>query len=581
VKLSANALEVLKRRYLLRDYKGRIIESPKQMFKRVAKAVASVDKKFNDDSAKSEDDFFRVMSDLEFLPNSPTLMNAGTPLNQLSACFVLPIHDNIESIFDGVKDMALIHKTGGGTGFNFSKLRPKDDIVMSTKGKASGPVSFMRVFDSATDVIKQGGKRRGANMAILNIDHPDIEQFISAKNFGGFRNFNFSIAVTDKFMAAVRQNKEIKLINPRNNKAVNRVSAKALFNKIIENAWLTGDPGLIFIDEINRKNPLKSLGRIESTNPCGEQPLFPYESCNLGSINLTRFVRDKKIDWDKLRDVVRTAVHFLDNVIDLNNFPLPEIRKATLANRKIGLGVMGWAEMLISLGIPYDSDKALRLADKLMRFITLTAREKSVELGFKRGSFPNFRKSSWKSRFRALRNSTVTTIAPTGTISIIAGCSSGIEPLFAVSFVRVVMEGTRLLEVNSLFEQIAKERGFFSKRLMNLIAQDGSVRGIKDVPSDIRKLFVTAFDIRPETHVKMQAVFQKHTDNAVSKTCNLKQEATKNDVKKIYLLAHKLKCKGITVYRYGSKKEQVLNFGKKVSVESEYAGGCPAPYCPF
>ncbi len=588
-KLTVNSLEVLRKRYLLRDETGRIIETPAQMFLRVARAIAKVDKNYGENPKESEKTFYEMMAKLEFLPNSPTLFNAGTKLGQLSACFVLPVEDSLKSIFTAVKNMAIIEQSGGGVGFDFSKLRPKGDIVKSTKGVASGPVSFMRVFDVATDVIKAGGKRRGAMMGILRVDHPDIEEFITAKQKPGvLSNFNISVAVTDDFMEKLEGDEEYWLVNPRNKRKVRKLKARYIWNLIAESAWKSGDPGVVFIDEVNRHNPTPEVGRIEATNPCGEQPLLPYESCNLGSINLSRIVENGKINWKKLRKTVRNAVHFLDNVIDANKFPLKKIEQMTKANRKIGLGIMGFADMLIKLGIPYNSEKALKLAEKLMKFITDEARKKSVELGEERGSFPNFDKSIWKDKYSAMRNATVTTIAPTGSISIIAGCSSGIEPLFAISFIRNVLGGTRLFEINPLFELTAKERGFYSAKLLEKIAKTGSVQKIKEVPDDVKKIFVTALDISPEWHVKMQAAFQKYTDNAVSKTVNLPFEASVEDVRKIFELAWKLKCKGVTVFRYGSKPEQVLYIGeiktekkKFVTAESEYAGGCPTKTCPF
>ncbi|MFQ6020662.1 MAG: vitamin B12-dependent ribonucleotide reductase [Candidatus Aenigmatarchaeota archaeon] len=584
LKLTVNAINVLQRRYLLRNNKGEIIESPTEMFRRVAKAIAKVDKKYRKNPKKAERDFYNMMANLEFLPNSPTLMNAGTELGQLSACFVLPVEDSIKSIYNAVRDMALIQQSGGGTGFSFSRLRPKGDIVRTTHGIASGPVSFMRVFDVATDVIKQGGKRRGANMGILRVDHPDVMEFITAKNKESFlNNFNLSVAVTENFMKAVKKDKEYNLINPRIKKPVLKLKAKDVFNLIISMAWKKGDPGIVFIDEVNKYNPTPKLGEIESTNPCGEQPLLPYESCNLGSINLSKMINKNKIDWKKLKRIVHNAVHFLDNVIDANKYPLKQVERMTKGNRKIGLGVMGFADMLIQLGIPYDSEKAIKTAEEVMKFISKEAKKASIQLAKERRAFPNFRKSIYKKK---IRNATITTIAPTGTISIIAGCSSGIEPLFAISFVRNVMEGTQLLEVNPLFEKIAKEKGFYSTELMMKIAKKGSIKNIKEIPKNIRKLFVTAHDISPEYHVKIQAAFQKYTDNAVSKTVNLPHTATIDEVKKVFLLAYKLKCKGVTVYRYGSKKEQVLNIGEVtgdeyVSADAEYAGGCPTPYCPW
>jgi ribonucleoside-diphosphate reductase alpha chain len=595
LKLGVNAIKVLKNRYLMKDYDGKVTETPSQMLRRVAKAVAKADLLYDkkSDVERTAETFYQVTANREFLPNSPTLMNAGTRLGQLSACFVLPVEDSIEGIFTTLKHMALIHQSGGGTGFSFSKLRPAGDIVGSTKGVASGPVSFMTIYDAATNVIKQGGRRRGANMAILDANHPDILKFIEAKSREGvLTNFNISVAVTDQFMDAVEKDAKYDLINPRSGEAEAKLRARHVFDLIVSNAWRTGDPGLIFIDEINRHNPTPQLGEIRSTNPCGEQPLLPFESCNLGSINLAKMVKDGEVDWEKLRRIVRTAVHFLDNVIDVNRFPVPEIGELTRANRKIGLGVMGFADMLIMLGIPYDSEEALALAEKVMKFVSDEATKKSVEIGKQRGTFPNFKGSIWEKRgYKTIRNSTVTTVAPTGTISIIAGCSGGIEPIFAVAFVRNVMEGTRLLETQPTFEELAKERGFYSRDLMLEIAKTGSIQKLEEVPEDVRRVFVTSLDIDPEWHVRMQAAFQKYVDNAVSKTVNLPPDATVEDVRRVYLLAYKLKCKGITVYRYGSKKEQVLYVGplltkelateKHVSADSEYSGGCPTCSYPF
>jgi ribonucleoside-diphosphate reductase alpha chain len=588
-KFTVNALEVLRKRYLLRDETERIIETPDKLFMRVAEAVARVDEKYGGESKESEKIFYSMMTKLEAIPNSPTLFNSGTETGQLSACFVLPIEDSLESIFTTAKNMALIEQTGGGVGFDFSKLRPNGDIVRSTKGVASGPVSFMRVFDTATEVIKAGGKRRGAMMGVLRVDHPDIIEFITSKQKPGFlSNFNISVAVTDDFMKTLEEDGKYWLINPRNKERVTKLKAKDVWDLMTKSAWASGDPGVIFIDEINRYNPTPEIGRIESTNPCGEQPLLPYESCNLGSINLSRMVEDGKIDWEKLRETVRNAVHFLDNVIDANKYPLKEIEAITRANRKIGLGVMGFADMLIKIGVPYNSEEALQLAENLMKFIEEEARKKSVEIGEERGSFPNFEKSIWKDKHNAMRNATVTTIAPTGSISIIAGCSSGIEPMFAISFIRNVLGGTRLFETNPLFEIMAKKRGFYSAKLLEEIAKTGSVQKIDGVPEDIKRLFVTALDIKPEWHVRMQAAFQKYTDNAVSKTVNLPNKARIEDVRKIFKLAWRLKCKGVTVFRYGSKPEQVLYIGEIktkerqfVTADSEYAGGCPTKTCPF
>lgn len=562
LKLTVNAIRVLQRRYLLRDEQGKIIETPSQMVRRVAKEVVKADKLYDKraDLAKTEEEFYRMIANLEFLPNTPTLMNAGAPLGQLSACFVLPVEDSIVGIYDALKAMALIHQSGGGTGFAFSKLRPAGDLVKSTKGVASGPVSFMRIFDTSTDVIKQGGKRRGANMGVLRADHPDILQFITAKAMeGSLVNFNISVGVNDVFMEAVKKDQEYDLINPRTGKPERGLRAREVFDLIVNMAWRTGDPGIIFLEEINRHNPTPNLGQMESTNPCGEVPLLPYESCNLGSINLAKMIKDGDIDWEKLRKTVRTAVHFLDNIIDVNKYPIPEIEAATKSTRKIGLGIMGFAEMLLEQGIPYDSDQALAKAEEVMKFISEEGRKMSVELAEKRGSFPAFKGSLWEKRgYKKMHNATVTTIAPTGTISIIAGTTSGIEPLFAISYIRNVMGGIQLLEVNPAFERIAKERGFYSQELMVKLSKLGSIRKVEEIPEDVRRVFVTAFDVAPEWHVRMQATFQKYVDNAVSKTVNLSHHATHDDVRKVYLLAYKLKCKGITIYRYGSKAEQVL-----------------------
>ncbi len=591
LELSLNAQKVLQKRYLLKDEEGSTIETPKEMFKRVSKTIASADDLYDGtDTVKTEHEFYQVMSRLEFLPNSPTLMNAGTAINQLSACFVIYVEDSIEGIFNALKHMALIHKSGGGVGFSFSNIRPKGDVVKSTKGIASGPVSFMKIFDTATDVIKQGGRRRGANMGILDVRHPDILEFITLKEkIGVLTNFNISVAVDDEFMNAALNNEKYSLINPRNGKNVKNLNAKEVFDLIVNTAWKCGDPGIVFIDKVNRKNPTPDAGKIEAMNPCGEQPLLNYESCNLGSINLTKMVKDGEIDFNKLKRTVETAVHFLDNVIDVNTFPISRIKIETLKNRKIGLGVMGFAEMLIMLGIPYDSQNALDTAEKIMEFITAHARKASEELGKSKGSFPNFKGSIYHKGYSAMRNATVTTIAPTGTISIIADATSGIEPLFAVSFIRDVMEGEKLLEVNRLFKETAKKEGFYSDKLMNKIARNGSLQEIDGIPADVKRIFVAAHDIDPEWHVKIQAAFQKYVDNAVSKTVNLSHHAPPEDIKKIILLAHKLKCKGITVYRYGSKGKQVLYLSsfkntdeeEHLNVDSEYAGGCPSSSCQF
>lgn len=583
-KLSLNAVQVLERRYLLKDEQGRVIETPREMFRRVAKAIASVERRKKE---YWEEEFFTIMNRLEFMPNSPTLMNAGTKIGLLSACFVLGLEDSLKSIFDTLKLTALTHQAGSGTGFDFSPLRPKGDIVKSTQSVASGPVSFITIFDRMTEIIKQGGRRRGANMAVLRVDHPDIIDFITIKSTGEYlKNFNISVAVTDKFMKAVNKGTNFDLINPRNNEVVKSVNAREIWNRIITNAWTTGDPGLIFIDEINRKHPLNF--KVTAVNPCGEVPLMPNESCNLGSINLSKFVVNKKVNFEKLRKVVKIAVRFLDNVIDRNRYISKKTGEVTLKNRKIGLGVMGFAEMLILMGVPYNSNQALNVARKLMKVISEEARKASQELAKEKGKFPNFKFSKYR---KEQRNATTITIAPTGSISIIAGASSGIEPLFALSFVRNVMGGTKLLEVNPIFEEVIRQRGIYSRELMMKVAKYGSCQKIEGISKDLKRLFVSALDIKPEWHVKMQAVFQKYTDNAVSKTINLPYEATISDVEKAYKLAYKLKCKGITVFRYGSKGEQVLYIGgitgkergesEYVSAGAEFSGGCPEPYCTF
>ncbi len=558
--LTENAKIVLEKRYLRKDEKGRAIEEPKDLFRRVAYDIAQADEKYGEDPKKAEEDFYQIMSNLEFLPNSPTLMNAGTSIQQLSACFVLPVEDSMEGIFGAIKDTALIHQSGGGTGFSFSKIRPKGDIVRSTGGVASGPISFMRVFNASTDVIKQGGKRRGANMGILRVDHPDIADFITVKeNLEELTNFNLSVAVTEDFMRAVSEKKKYDLINPRTQKVVKQLDAETILDKIVEKAWKSGEPGIIFLDRINKNNPVPRIGKIEATNPCGEQPLLPYESCNLGSINLAKMITNKKVDFQKMVRVITHAIHFLDNVIDRNKYPLKKIEEMTYANRKIGLGVMGFADMLLQLNVPYNSEKALQIGEKIMNFIQKEGRKASKKLGEQRKSFPNFKGSIWENK-GAMRNATVTTIAPTGTISIIAGCSSGIEPLFAVFFIRNVLDkDDRLIEINPHFEKIAKEKGFYSQDLMEKIAKKGSIQEIEEIPNEIKQVFVTALDISPEWHVQMQAAFQKYTDNAVSKTVNFRKEATVEDIRQVFKMAYELECKGVTVYRYGSRKEQVLS----------------------
>jgi len=587
LKLSPNAIKVLERRYLRKDEEGNLIETPEQMFTRVASAIAIADKQYglSDENIKIlQDAFFKMMVNLEFLPNSPCLMNAGKEMGQLSACFTLPIEDSMESIFETLKVTSLIHKSGGGTGFNFSRLRPKNAVVKTTGGVASGPISFMRVYDAATEAVKQGGTRRGANMGILRVDHPDIMEFICCKeNNNHITNFNISVAITDEFMRRLASGEDYDLIDPHTHKPVQKINSKEVFNLIVKQAHKNGEPGMIFIDRINQYNPTPKLGMIESTNPCGEQPLLPYESCDLGSINLDQMCKLEnnglasasqshrksalrcEIDWERLKEVTGLAVHFLDNLIDVNKFPLPEIEKATKATRKIGLGVMGWSSLLIRLSIPYNSEEAVALAEKVMSFILDQANKKSLELGKTKGVFPAFKGSIYdrKDGTTRMRNATLTTIAPTGTISIIAGpCSSGIEPLFALSYHRSVMDNDKLVEVEPLFEQVARERGFYSSQLMEKIAQSASIKDIKEIPEDVRRIFVTSHDIAPEWHVRMQAAFQKYVHNATSKTINFPHEATIEEVRKSYVLAFDSNCKGITIYRDRSREEQVLNVGK-------------------
>jgi len=578
--LSDNAIKVLEKRYLAKDETGKLLEDPEGMFRRVAKTIASADKSYVSSSElkKTEKEFFDMMANLEFLPNSPTLMNAGRPLGQLSACFVLPIEDTMEGIFDSIKNAALIHKSGGGTGFSFSRLRPKGATVNSTGGVASGPVSFMKVFNAATEAVKQGGTRRGANMGILRVDHPDIREFITCKQDNrDITNFNISVAVTEKFMEAAQKGLEYDLIDPVTKKAVKKENAKEIFDMIVNNAWKNGEPGIVFLDRINRANVTPELGEIESTNPCGEQPLLPFEACNLGSINLSLMVKDTgdgmEVDYDKLAATVRKAVHFLDNVIDVNRYPLPQIDEMTRGTRKIGLGVMGWADMLCRLGIPYNSQQAINLAEKLMHFIQDEARRMSVELAEKKGVFPLYDKSIYKELGVKVRNATTTTIAPTGTLSIIAGCSSGIEPIFAISYIRNVMDNDELIEVNPIFREKAVRGGFYSDDLMRRIAKEGSLKEFAEIPEDVKEIFVTAHDISPEWHVRMQASFQKYTDNAVSKTVNLSHDATRDDVREVFELAYKTCCKGVTIYRDGSREMQVLNIGQVKGKETTAAGG--------
>jgi ribonucleoside-diphosphate reductase alpha chain len=568
-KISGNSLTVLEKRYLARNERGDIIETAEELFSRVARFVASADSLYgasDEEINESATKFYEMMAGMMFIPNSPTLMNAGRPLGQLSACFVLPVEDSMEGIFDSLKHMALIHKSGGGTGFSFSKLRPKNDMVSSTAGVSSGPVSFMNIFNAATETVKQGGTRRGANMAILNIDHPDIMEFIQAKSdLSSLTNFNISVALTDAFMKAARNGEDYDLINPRSGEKCGRLNAKKVYDLIIEMAWKNGEPGIIFIDRINEFNPLKKIGLIESTNPCGEQPLLPYESCNLGSINLNSIVKGEgssaEIDFAMLRELTNEAVHFLDNVIDMNSYPLKEIEKKTKMNRKIGLGIMGYADMLIKLGIAYDSEEALSVAESVMSAIQNESKLKSAELAAKRGAFPTFEKSEYAARGeKPLRNATTTTIAPTGTISIIADSSSGIEPIFALAYVRNVMDNNRLIESNPAFEAVVNNLGdgYDKQYIMDRVAEHGSAREVEELPQDIRRIFATAHDISPDWHIRTQGIFQKYIDNAVSKTVNFSGSATKEDIRKVYDLAYELDCKGVTVSRDGSRDNQAL-----------------------
>ena len=555
--ITERAKKVLEIRYLIKNQKGEVIETPEQMFKRVSNYVAIAEKLYKENPEEWAEKFYELISSLRFLPNSPALMNAGKPKAQLAACFVLPVEDSIEAIFKTLKDAALILQSGGGTGFNFSHLRPKGDVVRSTGGIASGPVSFMKIFDRASDIIKQGGARRGANMGILRVDHPDILEFIKLKRFEDLSNFNISVAVTDKFMEALFKDDYYPLVNPRNGKIVKKIKAKEVFDEIVQSAWETGDPGIIFIDTINRYNPTPHIGQIESTNPCGEQPLLPYEACILGSINLSKYVKDKQINYELLENDVKTAVRFLDDAIDVNHYPVPEVEKMHKGNRKIGLGVMGWADFLVELKIPYNHKRAFQLAESIMKFIKEKSHEASQELAQKRGVFPNFKGSIWDKSGILIRNATTTTIAPTGTISIIADCSSGIEPYFLLAYKQRILD-TEFEIINKYLVEIAQNEDFYSDEFINTLRQKGTLRGIKGVPSNIKELFKTSFEIFPEEHIEMQASFQKYTDNAVSKTINLPQRTKKEEVAKIFILAYKKGLKGITIFRYGSKRGTLL-----------------------
>jgi len=585
---SENAHTVLKKRYLKRSVDGEILEKPGDLLLRVAEAVASAEEKYENDVEQMTIMFYNMMAQKEFLPNSPTLMNAGRELGQLSACFVLPVEDSMESIFSAVKNTALIHKSGGGTGFSFSKIRPVNDAVMSTKGVSSGPISFMTVFDQATETVKQGGVRRGANMAVLRVDHPDIEEFINVKrNMEKLNNFNLSVAATDDFMDAVERGTNYNLINPRDGSIIDSRDANEIFNSIIDSAWNSGEPGLIFIDRMNDANPTPHIADIEATNPCGEQPLLPYEACNLGSVNVSAMAEPNEagtfiLNWNRLDRTVKTAVRFLDDVIEINRYPLEKIAEMVAGNRKIGLGVMGFADLLFKLRIPYDSEEALLFAEELMSFIAEKGRKASIELAEERGPFPNFKGSVYDNKHMpAVRNATVTTIAPTGSISILAGCSGGIEPVFALAFTRrnLLDQDDELHEVVPEFGRTARDRDFFSEEVFSSIAEKGSCQGIQEVPRDIQRVFVTSHDISPAYHVRMQAAFQKYTDNAVSKTVNLPESASRKSVAEVFKLSRRLGCKGVTVYRDKSRDKQVLNLAK--SKEAEQASDLPLPAIPI
>jgi ribonucleoside-diphosphate reductase alpha chain len=569
--LTPQAITILEKRYLKRDARGQVIETPEEMFWRVAQNIAEAERFYGNQAALEElsETFFRMMASLEFLPNSPCLMNAGRDLQQLAACFVLPVEDSLDSIFETVKQTALIHQSGGGTGFSFSHLRPRDDRVQSTGGLASGPVSFMRVFNMATDVIKQGGTRRGANMGVLGVDHPDIMEFINIKkNLKEMENFNLSVGITKAFMEALAKDDEYDLINPRTKQSIQRLKAREVLEAIVSAAWETGDPGILFLDRVNGANPTPELGEIESTNPCGEVPLLSYEPCVLGSINLLKMMKEKDgkwgVDFDKIRMTVRHAVRFLDNVIDMNQYPLPQISRMAKGNRKIGLGVMGLAHFLIRLGIPYNSQKALEVVKGMMSFIQYQAREQSMELAEKRGVFPNFKGSIYdKPGGMRLRNATLTTIAPTGTLSLLANCSSGIEPLFAIQYTRRALEDMEFQMMDPLFIELGKKRGFLSPELIKSLSERASLEEMPQIPKEVKELFTTTFEIPPRWHIRIQAAFQEYTDNAVSKTINFPRDATKDEVREAFLMAYQERCKGITIYRSGSKPSQVLACGTK------------------
>ena len=606
INLSENAKKVLEKRYLKRDIKGNVMETPKELFERVAFTIADADKTFGVNEAdikETRQKFFDMIANAYFMPNSPTLMNAGRELGQLSACFVLPVEDSLEGIFETIKNTALIHKSGGGTGFSFSRLRPKNDVVHSTMGVSSGPVSFMEVFNAATEAVKQGGTRRGANMGILRIDHPDILEFINCKSdLTKLNNFNISIAITDKVMEALERDDYYELIHPNTKQPVQKLKAKEVFDLIVKGAWQSGEPGVIFIDKMNKDNPTPLIGDIESTNPCGEVPLLSYEACNLGSINLSKMVvkgadGNNIINWDKLAEVSRLSIHFLDNVIVANNYPLPKIAEMVQANRKIGLGVMGWADMLMKMGVSYNSEEGCVLGRQVMEFIDYHSKVESIELSKKRGKFGNFAGSVYdRSNYlsekykgksagkisdemwaeldkeianHGIRNATTTCIAPTGTISMIAGASGGVEPLFGLVFKRNIMDNTEMYEVNPNFKNYAIEKGFYSEELMGEIAKTGSVAHIDGIDEKTKEIFVTAHDISPKSHVMMQAAFQLHTDNAVSKTVNFEEDATMEDVAQAYILAYKNDLKGITVYRNNSRYSQPMLLESKKEDKKE------------